>query len=872
MLNKKVKMFFNTQNLSNKIKNNFIIKLNINSPKNVYRNNIFFNFIQFLVLFFLIFNNFENLKSQPRNQFNNTKNNNLNKIQPGNSILLGEIINKRDKTSIISAKVSLLNNKDSLIIAGTFTKSNGKFELKKIPLGTFLLKINALGFKETLSQPITFSLDTTIELNPIEIIEESILSQETVVEAKKQLIQVTSEGKLIDVQNNALATGGSVIDVLQNTPTVSVDFDGNISLRGSSSVNILIDGQPVSNSGGSRTALLDNIPASAVESIEIINNPGAKYNPEGTGGLLNIKLKKKQNFGLNGLVSLNVGTRDKYNGSMNFNWGLGKLNLFLSNDYRIDNRYREGTTNRLNTLIDSAAFLDQISDGTAKNISNNSRIGFDYIFNEKTNFNFSTNYNYRTSKRPEFLNSNEFALLNLNSTQRGDLTYGDISNISDNSVDNSLILASNFTQKMNNSKEIWTVDVNYSNNVSDDNETRNTQSNTEEYLFNFRSKTNNKSENLIFNSNYALPFEDNSKLEFGWNSNFRTTNSIFQPEFYRQDNMDWVSFDSLVNDFQYKEQIYAVYGSYNTKYEDFDFSSGLRIESANIQLFQKQNNKEDDIKYFSFFPTLGMKYNFTKTDAMNFNYSRRINRPNIRDLNPFVDIDNPRLISFGNTNVKPEYIDAMELGWSSFFETRSLIVSLFYRNVNNAIRRYNFLDSATGISNLSFANFDDSQFLGLEIIEDETLTNWWKLNTTLSFYHNRINGNAALGIFGNQNNSWNLKLNSIVNLWLGIDWQTFVSYSSPVATQQGEIKRFFFIDMALKKDITDDLNITFRVSDILNTLNFSVQSFGVGFESNVYRKRETRVGFLNISYKINSGIKPKDRQRPDSPGGMDLDM
>jgi|GEM_PF-2829241 len=870
-------MFCNYVKLSCTLNNKVNNKINYKVKEIAFRyqniNKSFNKFIQFSIILLVIFTNFENLTSQPRNPSNNKQNpNSLNKVQPGNSFLIGEVVNKRDKTSIISAKVSLLNNIDSNVIAGTFTKSDGKFEIKKIPQGTYLLKINALGFKETFTKQYTFSNDTTIQLNPFEILEESILSQETVVEAKKQLIQVTAEGKLIDVENNALVTGGSVIDVLQITPSVSVDFDGNISLRGSSSVNILIDGQPVSNSGGSRIALLDNIPASAVESIEIINNPGAKYNPEGVGGLLNIKLKKKQNFGLNGLVSLNVGTRDKYNGSMNFNWGLDKFNLFFSNDTRIDNRYREGTTNRLNSLIDTAAFLDQRSDATSQNISNNSRIGFDYIFDEKTNFNFSTNYNYRKSKRPEILQSNEFALLNLSSAQRGNLTYGDISNITDNSLDNSLIFSSNFTQKMNNPKEIWTIDVNYSNNTSKDDETRNTTSNTIDYLFNFRAKTNDKSQNLIFNSNYALPFEDNSKLEVGWNSNFRTTNSVYQPEILEANSMNWISFDSLVNDFQYEEQIYAVYGSYNTKYEDFDFSGGLRLESANIQLLQKQNSEENDINYFSFFPTLGMKYNFTKTDAMNFNYSRRINRPGIRQLNPFIDIDNPRLISFGNSKVKPEYIDALELGLSSFFETRSVFVSLFYRNINNAIRRYTFLDSATGISNISFANFDDSQFLGLEVIEEENLTKWWKINTTLSVYHNRINGNAALGIFGNQNNSWNLKFNSVVNLWLGIDWQTFVSYSSPIATQQGEIKRFFYIDMALKKDITDDLNVTFRVSDILNTLNFSVQSFGIGFESDIYRKRETRIGFLNISYKINSGIKPKDRQRPDSQGGgMDMD-
>jgi outer membrane receptor protein involved in Fe transport len=829
--------------------------------------------IYILTIFIIISLTFFQYKSLSQPRGNNRPNlAKPNKLKPGTAIINGKVVIENDKSPAISAKVALVKVNDSSAVTGTFTKNDGTFQIIKVPEGKFLIKISSIGFQDYFSNVVTVIDSQEVNLKTFEIKQQSILTEETVVTAQKQQIQVTAEGKIVNVENNALASGGSAIDVLQNTPSVSVDFDGNISLRGSSAVNILIDGQQISNSGGSRTALLDNIPASAIESIEIINNPGAKYNPEGTGGLLNIKLKKRQNVGFNGLVGFNIGTRDKYNGTANFNWGFGKLNTFFSSDLRIDNRYREGTTNRLNFVFDSAAYLKQNIDGDRSNLSNNSRVGFDYLFDEKNTMTMSLNYNYRDSKGGESLLTDEYSRDFGLSADPKYLTYADLSRTEDTGTDNSFVLSTNYTKKFDTPKEIFTIDLNYSNNQSIDYRERNTNSFTIVSPFSFRSNRDNKSQNLIFNGNYALPLVDKSKIEMGWNTNFRNIRSYYKPELFSFVDNIWNSFDSLVNDFTYEENIYAVYGTYSNKYDAFDMQLGLRIESAQITLLQAQNNSRNDINYNSFFPTIGLKYSFSETDALNFNYSRRINRPDIGNLNPFIEIDNPRLNTFGNPNVKPEYIDALELGWSSFFEKRSLITSLFYRNVNNAIRRYSYLDTITGITNLSFNNFDDSQFLGIEFIEEETLASWWKMTTTFSVYHNRINGNAALGIQGNENNSWNLKVNSTVNMWWGIDLQAFGSYASPVATQQGEIKRFFNIDLALKKDITDDLTVTFRVSDIFNTLNFGVNSYGIGFESDIYRKRETRVGFLNISYKINSGIKQNERKRPEGSGGGDMDM
>jgi hypothetical protein len=286
---------------------------------------------------------------------------------------------------------------------------------------------------------------------------------------------------------------------------------------------------------------------------------------------------------------------------------LGAINTFFSTDLRIDNRFREGRTNRLYSVIDTAAYLQQFSDGTRYNLSNNSRFGFDWLINEQNSFTTSLNYNYRDSKSPESLNSNEYRSGYELSFDPSLLTYSDVSKIEDFSKDNSYIISSNYTKKFDTPKEILSIDFNYSNNVSFDNETRNTTSTTINAPFAFRADTENKSDNLIFNGNYSLPFAPKTKLEMGWNTNFRNTNSIYTPELFNFTDNNWASFDSLVNDFTYNENIYAAYGSYSDNFDAFDLQLGLRVESANINLYQAQTDKDYDISYNSLFPTLGMK-------------------------------------------------------------------------------------------------------------------------------------------------------------------------------------------------------------------------------------------------------------------------
>ena len=296
-------------------------------------------------------------------------------------------------------------------------------------------------------------------------------------------------------------SGGSLLDVLQITPSVTVDFDGNVSMRGSNSINILIDGQTIPSSSDVRNALLESIPASSVESIELINSPNAKYNPKGVGGVINIKLKKKKDVGLNGIISTNIGTKDKYNLSGNFNWGFKDFNIFVSNDTRIDNRQKNGTLNIENIFSNRTVSNNQISDGFRRLFNNNTRAGFDINLSDNSTLNFYTNYSTRSTTSPENISNDEVLFFN----NKYRTTSSQVTEIKSNSKDENLLVSTSFTQKFGKSKEKLKIDINYSDKKTDDELTRNTTEILRVSPFAFLSNINDRTQNINFESAYTLP-------------------------------------------------------------------------------------------------------------------------------------------------------------------------------------------------------------------------------------------------------------------------------------------------------------------------------------------------------------------------------
>lgn len=822
----------------------------------------------------------------------------------------GRLLDLETKQPIISAKIALYENdsekNQTKLIKGVLSQADGSFNIefeikdlskknrKNIEFSKNLyLKITSINYQDTIFDDYNYDFifsNNKVDFKYIYLPTKSILTDEALVTAEKPLLEITPEGKLFIVEDNALVVGGSLLDVLQVTPSVAVDFDGNVSMRGSDNLIILIDGQNVPSSADVRLSLLESIPASTVESIEIINSPNAKYNPKGVGGVINIKLKKKRNLGFNGTVSSNLGTKDKYNASLNFNYGFEDLNLFFSNDTRIDTRVKNSmldfntlyTTNTINNTLNS--------NGNRRYLNNNTRFGFD-IYDDNKSINFFINYNTRESKSPEYIDDTE-KLITSNNTR---ILSNENTNIFEKSNESNLLISSAYVYKFDRQKEKLKIDLNYSEKSSLDYLSRITGSNNKSY-FQFQSNLDDLVKNMNFEMSYTLPLsynslneedlnknlnnitanktlsdkiltkvEVNSKLEFGVFANVRRAENSFIPELFDFNFNNWQIYDSLNNRYNLRRQIYSAFLNYDTKFDDFFFEAGLRAETANINLTQLQNNQTNIIDYTSLFPNLGIKYNLNQSNIFNFNFSRRIDRPSINNLNPFIEIDNPLLIKYGNPALQPEFINSFDIGYTLIKNKRTIFSSLYYRNVENAIRRYNFLDSTTNIINSTYSNFSGVNFVGIEFIYEEQLTKWFKFTSTLNIFYNSIKGNEQLNIQDNDRFTWNYKLNANVKFFWDIDLQSFVSYEAPQITPQGNIRSFFNINFALKKDITDNLTLAIRVTDFLNTYEYHLNNSANNFNNYTYRKKETQVAFLNLTYKFNqTKIEKKSKENKET--------
>lgn len=783
----------------------------------------------------------------------------------------GELIDMENHKALTSAKVSLKKIKDSIIVAGTFSKTNGEFEIKKIPSGKYFIEINYIGFEAYKSQNIEISdINKLVDLGKINMISSSVTTGEVNVVSERATIEYELDKKVINVDKNLTAQGASAVDVLQNTPSVSVDFDGNVSMRGSSNLKIMIDGKEAPSSGNSRTAILENIPASSIESIEIMNNTSAKYSPEGEGGIINIKLKKRQNLGLNGLFSTNVGQNDKYGASMNLNYSLGFINLFLSDDIKSERRQGLADMKRTSYFytdnVKTSSYLDQYGDNFRKSKSNNFRFGFDLNADKYNLISATIMHTYNDKNNPRFMTN-----LEKNSLLIPTSFYKSLSE--EEGIDRNLNYTLSYKLSTDTKNKNLSVDFTYLDSYGEDSRKLNT-----DYFFNYlindsisnftKTKQNTEYKNNYFNStlNYSYPIDSTMQLEIG--SQYSRRNSSGNVKFWNINpvNMNWEDDFGKSNKLSYEENVISAYTTFASKLDEFSYQLGLRAENATTNAIQSLINQNFEYEYFSLFPTLAATYKFSQTHSLQASYSRRINRPNIGDLDPRKELASPKAIMYGNPLLKPEFVNSYEFNQSLIYEDRAIYASVYYRYTDNPIRRYSYIDS-NDVTNTTYDNFGKSTNYGFELTDEETLAKWWKLTMTASFYKSIISGNEKLGIYETSNNNWSIKANSNWNFWDNTIIQVNAFYNSPMLTPQGEIKAMYSVDFAIKKDFFEDkLSVNFRVGDIFNSMKFNVISNGSSFYLDRYFKRETRVAMLTLSYKINSGIKAKQNKRIE---GMD---
>jgi outer membrane receptor protein involved in Fe transport len=783
----------------------------------------------------------------------------------------GKVIDYDSRQALEFANVVLYRSRDSVVAEGGITDEAGLFSFSKLSFGRYYLMIQFVGYPSFTKDSIFIRPNKPdLDLGNVVL---KLSSRDLVgVEIKdtKAVMEYSLEKKVINVESNLATSGGTAVDIMQTIPAVQVDIDGNVSLRGSGNVTILVDGRP------SGIVSLDELPASMIERVEIITNPSARYDPDGTSGIINIVLKKKKKPGYNGLVSINSGLGNRYSASTSLNYRYNKFNVFANYDYR--HFTMEGYSNnfRESTFGDSLTFLDQKGTWDRNGKFHNVRFGADYFINPKNTLSFSGLLNFRDFKNSDFTN---YANLSLSKDTTSFFTSS-TNNVSKNSGQE---FSMNYKKTFDNKVQELTADVLFSS----------TGGNYDSYMVRdflmadtslsvfLNQLQNTLSDNtrkfVSAQTDYVHPL-GSGRLETGykfyWQRNdldYRMMNFVGNV---------WVQDSSRSNEFIYNEYIHSAYGIYsNSLTEKIRYQIGLRAEAAQSesnQVTQADVYKND---YFSLFPSVHIKYEMNDKHSAQISYSRRVNRPGSMVLNPFVNYSDPLNLSAGNPYLKPEYINAAELAYSAQIKNTTINASVFYRNIEGVISRIMTLDTS-GVSFTTYKNQDKSYAYGSEIILTQQIQKWWRLNTSFSYFLTGFKG-ADVNTNTQESDSWTFKIFSMMTIPKIVDIQLNFNYNAPVVFTpsinsfrsmmmggtQGRLESNYWADIGLKKDVLKGKGtITMRLSDVFKTQSFNITTYGSNFTTYSEKGRNSRILFIGFSYRFNDF---KRRQNKDRENGME---
>ena len=775
----------------------------------------------------------------------------------GEGMIMGRIVNSINDKPMEYVTVRLFLEKDSSLIGGIYSDSEGKFLFDKLVLGTYYLKFSFAGFLAKRSESLTITsnlkmlnlgtismeLDKTLQIGQVDVV------------GQASILNAGIDKKVYNVAEDMSVKGGTANDVLKNIPSVDLDQDGRIMLRGDGAVTVLIDGRPSSLSGGNGKTLLDALPAGSIERIEIVTNPSAKYDPDGTSGIINIVLKKNKLKGFNGLLNANLGSGNFKGGNVadggfSLSYRNSFFNIYGSYNGRYLDGYRNNTSYIRQTFInDSISILDQNRTGTDLNAGNTARFGVDFTLKNRRSISFSsTGSNGRRDRTGDLWNgvkdSNE-ALLSLGRRE----SY-------DPSQQHNYDFNANFKQDFKDSRGSFVIDANqsigmeaiqgyYLQRYYGIDSVLNGSLPLNQRLFN-QEKNNITSIQADFI--YLWPAKL-MRSEFGAKTIIRDQEVNTYSETYDYSTLSYFE-DTLANFlYRYNEKIFSAYAIFGQQLKKFKYQGGVRIEKA----YQIPNLVSDSIKivndYFNFFPSAHLKYALTPKSEIGLSYSRRITRASSGDLNPFTAYSDPFNLRRGNPYLQPEFINSYDLAYSSEGTKLNFSAAIFYRHTVNAISRIKvFYDDNS--SAVTFANIGQSHSFGTELIASYKPTKWWR--NTLSTNINYVQYQTSNANWNRNGFNWNVKYIGSVDFWKKTaTLQLNVNYIAPRITVQGTAQRRGSVELSFDKKFNDGKwTVGTRVSDIFNRQGFYMEVN----QLNIYQVSEfkwlTRRVYLTIAYKF----------------------
>jgi outer membrane cobalamin receptor len=783
---------------------------------------------------------------------------------PKEGVITGKVQDQASGEFVEYSTVVVYNHRDSSVVTGTITGPDGSFIVNELPYGFYYVELSFIGYKKSRVSKIRITPgNKVIDIGTVKL-EPAYTSLEAVeVTAAKPRVEYKIDRKVITVSEDVSSAGGTAVDVLENTPSVQTDVEGNVTLRGSSNFRVLIDGKPSILEG---SEALQQIPASTIQSIEIITNPSAKYDPDGMAGIINVLMKKQKQRGFGGIINASVGTKEKYSTDFLLNYRKGNINFFGGLD--LDDRKFSGTglMNRETYLSDTTFYVDSDGDREFKRAGIEFKGGVDYNINEKHSLTFSANKGNRSFTRSQYSKYHEYsdpALI--------DQWY----NSSDQfKVDNNYYNVNlDYLVKFDQLGHQLLASVYF--NTNEGINTSYTQEDTASIIgigtLKQRSSQDEAENELRIKADYVKPFANNGKIEAGYQSRIDMNKTDFIFEDYDYDRNEWLFNSEFSNDIELSRNIQSVYGLYSSNLIGIDYQLGLRMEYTDRVIKQLTTDQEFTYNKLMFFPTFHFSKQFRNNIQLLASYSRRIERPRIWVLNPFTRYIDRLNLRIGNPELEPELTDSYELNFQKQFGKSFVAIEGYYRQTNNKITRIRMLDTTTTENVLihTVDNLNKDFSLGTELMANLELFKWWNLTTSFNFFNYHIKGEILEEDISQVKNTWNMRANSTFKFKWGTRVQLTGFYAGPSVTAQGDREAFYNVNAAIRQDFMNKrASLTLQVRDIFKSRKFEFTTTSEGLYTHNIFTREPQIVMLSFTYRLNNY---KQQKRDEEVNEIDFD-
>lgn len=737
---------------------------------------------------------------------------------------------------------------ENALVNGVISDFDGNFSLP-LKAGTYELRISFVSFQ---SKTLTVTLgvkDKSLGTITLEAAQNEL--SEVTVEAEAEMMSFEQDKRVYNVAADLVNQGLNASDILNNIPSVATDVEGNVSLRGSEAVRILINGKPSGLIGSNPAEALRLLQGSQIERIEVITNPSARYDAEGQAGIINIILKKEQEKGFNGNVETRVGYPDNYGATAGLNYRTSKVNFFtnLGINYR---RSPGGGSSVQNFFGDTTySFVrdrSQSRGGTNATVN----LGLDYYFTPKTSV--TTSFLYRPSL------GNNLVTLTYDDYSSDALVKQTLREEDEIEKERTLEGDIHFEHLLSKDKKHkWTIDLKFQDSDDRENSVIEQTSTDANDVFTQYVQNQEDEQNILIQSDYVKPFSEKRSFEAGTRSTFRTVINNFS---VRQGDS---VLENFTNNFNYQENIMAGYVIYNDGYKNITYQLGLRSEYTDIQT-AVLNQIDEPVKkqYLNFFPSAFFTYKVNKLSDIQVSYSRRLSRPNFRSLLPFSNFSDNRNLYRGNPDLNPEFTDSYEGGYVRYWDKVTLYSGLYYRHTTGVVERIITVDS-NAISTFLPINLSVQDAYGLEFTYSHKLLNWWDLSANLNIYQAVTVGGYEGIDYGNTNFSAQGRVSNRWDFWES-SLQANANLRAPRTTAQGTQKGIYTLDLAWSKDLWGkNGTLTFSVNDMFNSRKRRSTTRGANFESVSDFQWRQRQFLLTFTYRIN-----QQKKRPTQTRGGEM--